>query len=69
MFGGVNTPRKYEPKYRMTDEHGNVHTWSGRGLKTKWILALQNQGKDISDYKVGDDGLTNIERSQQQNQQ
>lgn len=39
------------PKYR--DEHGNE--WSGgRGRKPQWVIALQEAGVDIEQYRIAD---------------
>lgn len=39
---------KVAPKYR--DENGN--TWSGRGLKPKWLQAAIDGGKTLADFAV-----------------
>ena len=45
---GASTPKKVAAKYR--DDSGN--TWSGRGLKPKWMQAAIVKGKKIEDFAV-----------------
>ena len=40
--------RKVEAKYRDT----NGNTWSGRGLKPKWLTAALAAGKQIDDFAI-----------------
>lgn len=40
--------RKVEAKYRDT----NGNSWSGRGLKPKWLTAALATGKKIDDFAV-----------------
>jgi DNA-binding protein H-NS len=42
--GGAKVPAKYR------DQAGN--TWSGRGLKPKWLTAALAQGAQLSDFAV-----------------
>lgn len=44
----AGVPRKIEVKYR--DEHGQ--TWSGRGLKPKWLVAAIDSGKTMEEFRV-----------------
>ncbi len=41
--------RSVEPKYRNKD---TGETWSGRGLKPKWVNAALAQGKSLDDLKI-----------------
>jgi DNA-binding protein H-NS len=40
--------KKVEPKYRGPDGE----TWSGRGLKPKWLTAAIKDGKAIEDFLI-----------------
>lgn len=42
------TGRTIPPKYR--DQNGN--TWTGRGLKPRWLTAALNEGKKIEDFVI-----------------
>lgn len=44
----VKSSRKAEIKYR--DNNGN--TWSGRGLKPRWLTAELESGKSLADFLV-----------------
>lgn len=41
--------RKVAPKYRDPD---TGDTWSGRGLKPKWLTAALESGRSLSDFAV-----------------
>jgi DNA-binding protein H-NS len=45
---GVSKGSKVAPKYR--DEAGN--TWSGRGIKPRWLAAAIAAGKSQDDFKI-----------------
>ena len=38
------------PKYRNPDDPSQ--TWAGRGLRPRWLVALESEGKDRKDYAV-----------------
>jgi DNA-binding protein H-NS len=42
------TIRKVAPKY--IGPHGE--TWSGRGLKPRWLAAAINEGKELQDFLI-----------------
>jgi DNA-binding protein H-NS len=42
------TIRKVAPKYRGP----NGETWSGRGLKPRWLTAAMNEGKELQDFLI-----------------
>ena len=42
------TIRKVAPKYRGP----NGETWSGRGLKPKWLITAMNEGKELQDFLI-----------------
>lgn len=46
--GSTGTRNKVEPKFR--DDAG--HSWSGRGLKPKWLTAAMAAGATIDDFKI-----------------
>jgi DNA-binding protein H-NS len=57
LIGGVSvanrarrsgTIRKVAPKYRGP----NGETWSGRGLKPRWLTAAMNEGKELQDFLI-----------------
>lgn len=43
------TGKKVAPKYR---DPVTGTTWTGRGLKPKWLLAALESGKSISDFVI-----------------
>jgi DNA-binding protein H-NS len=45
----VSTGSKVAPKYR-DPQTGN--TWSGRGLKPKWLSSALAEGKQLEDFKL-----------------
>lgn len=51
--GKVKSVRKgsrVEPKYRNPNDYDQ--TWSGRGVKPKWLKALVDQGRDQNDFRI-----------------
>jgi DNA-binding protein H-NS len=42
------TIRKVAPKYRGP----NGETWSGRGLKPRWLTTAMNEGKELHDFLI-----------------
>lgn len=53
----MSTPRrstlrgsKVAPKYRNPKDKSQ--TWSGRGLKPKWLVALLKQGRKLENFAV-----------------
>ena len=42
------TIRKVAPKYRGP----NGETWSGRGLKPRWLITAMNEGKELEDFLI-----------------
>ena len=40
--------RKVAPKYRGP----KGETWSGRGLKPRWLTAAMNEGKELQDFLI-----------------
>jgi len=42
------TIRKVAPKYRGP----NGETWSGRGLKPRWLTTAMNEGKELQDFLI-----------------
>lgn len=42
-------PRKVAPKYR---DPSTGDTWSGRGLKPKWLAAALESGRKLEDFAV-----------------
>lgn len=48
--GGKSQRRKIAPKYRGPDGE----TWTGRGLKPRWLANAINQGKQLDDFLIAD---------------
>jgi DNA-binding protein H-NS len=46
--GGRAMSRKVAPKYRGPDGQ----TWTGRGLKPKWLINAINEGKQPDDFLI-----------------
>ena len=46
---GANAGKKVPPKYRNP---ATGDTWSGRGLKPKWLTAALNAGRSLSDFAL-----------------
>jgi DNA-binding protein H-NS len=42
--------RKLKPKYRNTANKSE--TWSGRGLRPKWLVAAMKGGKKLEDFAI-----------------
>ena len=42
--------RKVAPKYR--NPHNPGETWTGRGLKPRWLTELVEQGPDIDEFRI-----------------
>src|ERR1700722_18091148 len=42
------TTREVAPKYGGP----NGETWSGRGLKPRWVTAAMNEGKELQDFLI-----------------
>jgi DNA-binding protein H-NS len=42
------TIRKVAPKYRGP----NGETWSGRGLKPRWLTAAMSEGRELQDFLI-----------------
>lgn len=47
--GETPAPRKVAPKYR---DPATGDTWSGRGLKPKWLAAALESGRNLEEFKV-----------------
>ncbi|HQY07866.1 MAG: H-NS histone family protein [Leptothrix sp. (in: Bacteria)] len=47
--GAEGTTRKVAPKYR---DPSTGDTWSGRGLKPKWLTAALEGGRKLEDFSV-----------------
>ncbi len=47
--GGTKTGAKVAPKYR---DPLTGSTWTGRGLKPKWLTAALAEGKSIIDFAI-----------------
>jgi DNA-binding protein H-NS len=45
----VGTGSKVAPKYR---DPQTGYTWSGRGLKPKWLSSALAEGKQLEDFKL-----------------
>ena len=45
----ATAPRKVAPKYR---DPSTGETWSGRGLKPKWLAAALESGRKLEDFSV-----------------
>ena len=41
---------KVAPKYR--NPHNHDQTWTGRGMKPRWLQALVDQGHDITEFHI-----------------
>ncbi len=41
---------KVAPKYRNPDNSNQ--TWTGRGMKPRWLQALINQGRDANEFLI-----------------
>lgn len=46
---GVGSGSKVKPKYR---DPGSGATWSGRGLKPKWLSAAIERGQSVGDFAI-----------------
>lgn len=42
--------RKVAPKYR--NPHNPEDTWTGRGMKPRWLAELLEQGRDIQEFAI-----------------
>jgi DNA-binding protein H-NS len=42
------TIRKVAPKYKGP----NGETWSGRGLRPRWLITAMNEGKELHDFLI-----------------
>ena len=42
--------RKVAAKYR--NPHKHEQTWTGRGVKPRWLQAMLDQGRDISEFTI-----------------
>ncbi len=47
--GGAKPGSKVEPKYR---DPSSGATWTGRGLKPRWITAALADGKTLDDFSI-----------------
>jgi DNA-binding protein H-NS len=45
----TTTPSKVAPKYRHPD---TGETWSGRGLKPRWLVAALEQGRRLDEFAL-----------------
>ena len=41
---------KVAPKFR--NPHNHDQTWTGRGMKPRWLQALVDQGRDITEFQI-----------------
>ena len=41
---------KVAPKYR--NPHNYDQTWTGRGMKPRWLQALVDQGHDVTEFHI-----------------
>jgi len=48
--GGALRGKKLKPKYR--NPANRTETWSGRGLKPKWLVPLLKHGKKLEDFAI-----------------
>ena len=56
------TSRRVAPKYR--GPHGE--TWTGRGLKPRWLTEAMNEGMQLGDFLIGKEPETaSVERRRQ----
>jgi DNA-binding protein H-NS len=46
---GIKAGSKVRPKYR---DPASGSTWSGRGLKPKWLSAALESGKSLQDFAI-----------------
>jgi DNA-binding protein H-NS len=42
--------RKVAPKYR--NPHNYEDTWTGRGMKPRWLAELVEQGREIDEFRI-----------------
>jgi DNA-binding protein H-NS len=49
---GPRTRRKAAAKYRGP----KGETWSGRGLRPRWLMELIKRGRKIEEFAIGEDG-------------
>ena len=42
--------RKVAPKYR--NPHNPEETWTGRGMKPRWLVELIEQGRGIDEFRI-----------------
>ena len=42
--------RKVAPKYR--NPHNPGETWTGRGMKPRWLVELIEQGRDMQEFAI-----------------
>lgn len=50
LEGAKATRNQVAPKYRNPDQP--AQTWSGRGVKPRWLAALVNAGHDPQEYLI-----------------
>jgi DNA-binding protein H-NS len=46
----VRKGSKVAPKYR--NPHNLDQTWTGRGVKPRWLVALVNEGRQIEEFLI-----------------
>ena len=42
--------RKVAAKYRNPNNH--AETWTGRGMKPRWLQALVTQGRNVDEFRI-----------------
>lgn len=48
----MRTRRKVHPKYRLVDEQGETHLWTGRGRTPVWVREYIEQGGALEDLEI-----------------
>lgn len=56
------TPRKVMPRYRNPLDLSQ--TWSGRGVKPRWVVEQIAQGRSLEDFRLDADGRFIVSQSE-----
>jgi DNA-binding protein H-NS len=51
----MRTRRKVRPKYRLTDDQGETHEWTGRGRTPVWVREHLDQGGTLEDLQISEE--------------
>ena len=49
---GIKTTRKTKPKPKYKNPQNDKETWSGRGIKPKWVVEYLSTGKTLDEILI-----------------